>query len=83
MNPGLAALWDEEIERRKIKNMNLENINPPASQSRSNDLPTSSHVFYKTNLSRQLRECASEMVRQFPLENIFIFRFFSVNFFLN
>jgi hypothetical protein len=62
MNPGLAALWEEEIERRKIKNINLENIHPPASPPRSRAVPTSSHDFYKTNLSKQLRECASEAV---------------------
>ena len=62
MNPGLAALWEEEIERRKIKNMNLENINPPASQLRLLAVPTSSHNMYKANLRKQLRECASEMV---------------------
>ena len=76
MNPGLAALWDEEIERRKIKNMNLENINPPTSQPRSHAVPTSSHVFYKTNLSKQLRECASEMV----LVSISKCRFFRKNY---
>lgn len=62
MNPGLAALWEEEIERRKIKNMNLDNINPPASQPRPDAVPTSSHVFYKTNLSKRLRDCTAEMV---------------------
>lgn len=62
MNPGLSALWDEEIERRKVKNMNLDNINPPVSQPRSQAVPTSSHVFYKTGLSKQLREYASEAV---------------------
>ncbi|XP_059350922.1 DNA polymerase zeta catalytic subunit-like isoform X2 [Daphnia carinata] len=60
MNPGLAALWDEEIERRKVKNINLDTINPPASQPRSQAVPTSSHIFYKANLSKQLREYASE-----------------------
>lgn len=62
MNPGLAALWEEEIERRKVKNINVDSINPPASQPRSQALPTSSHIFYKTNLIKQLREYASETV---------------------
>ena len=62
MNPGLAALWEEEIERRNLKNMNVDNLNPPVSQPRSSAVPTSSHAFYKANLSKILRDCSSEMV---------------------
>ncbi len=69
MNPGLAALWEEEIERRKIKNMNLDNINPPPSQPRPDAVPTSSHVFYKTNLSKRLHDCTAEMVTLYSFKN--------------
>lgn len=62
MNPGLAALWDEEIERRKMKSMNLENINPPPSQPRPKAEPTSSHTFHLANLRKRLRDCTREMV---------------------
>lgn len=62
MNPGLAALWEEEIERRKVKNMSLENINPPASQPRPEAHTTSSHNFYMGNLRKRLRECAIQTV---------------------
>lgn len=65
MNPGLAALWDEEIERRKLKNMSLDNINPPVSQPRQNSVVTSSHTFYMANLTKQLKECARRTVSAF------------------
>lgn len=64
MNPGLAALWEEEIERRKMKNMNLDNIHPPASQPRPDVQPTSSHEFYIGSLRQRLRECAIETVNR-------------------
>lgn len=62
MNPGLAALWEEEIERRKLKNINVENIRPPPSQARLKAIPSSSHSFYKDKLKRRLVECATELV---------------------
>ena len=58
MNPGLAALWQEEIDRRRMRNMNVDNLSPPASQSRLNVVPTSSHLFYLNNIKNKLRENA-------------------------
>lgn len=56
MNPGLAALWEEETERRKVKNLDLESIHPPASQPRPNVTYSNSHQFYKTKLEEKLRQ---------------------------
>lgn len=61
MNPGLEALWDEEIERRKVKNMNFDSIQKPKpSTCVSNIMPTASHIFYKKNLEQLLAKYAKE-----------------------
>ena len=62
MNPGLAALWEEEIERRRVKNMDIDNLGPPASQPRPNVVPTASHMFYKNNIEEKLKELVKDMV---------------------
>ena len=62
MNPGLAALWEEEIQRRRIKNINVNNIGPPSSQIRTGVLPTSSHVSFKQRLEEQLLVSSKEEV---------------------
>ena len=62
MNPGLAALWEEEIERRNIKKMNCDSIHPPPSQPRTGVQPTSSHMYYKDQLEERLIQYLSEMV---------------------
>ena len=72
MNPGLAALWEEEIERRKVKNINVDNIGPPSSPVRTDVQQTASHDFYKNNLEQQLYEYAKEevhYVKNFLLDN--------------
>jgi len=61
MNPGLAALWEEEIERRKMKNMNKDNIGPPTSQPRLKAQPTSSHLAYKSQLIERLGQMNDEV----------------------
>lgn len=62
MNPGLAALWDEEIERRKMKDMNADNIGPPASQPRLKVQPTSSHFAFKSQLEERLAQLNDEVM---------------------
>ena len=63
MAPGLAALWDEEIERRKLKDMHVDNLGPPPSQPRLNDLPTLSHLAYKNQLEERLNEINDDVTR--------------------
>ena len=58
MNPGLASLWEEEINRRRVKNMNLDNLSPPASQIRLNVVPTSSHLYYLNIMKQKFKENA-------------------------
>ena len=53
MNPGLAALWEEEIERRKVKKIDLDNLYPPPSQPRSEARPTASHLAFKKTLEER------------------------------
>lgn len=65
MNPGLAALWQEEIDRRRMRNMDLDNLSPPVSQSRSNVAPTSSHLFYLNNIKKKLKENVTNRITQF------------------
>ena len=59
MNPGLAALWQEEIDRRRVKNMDLDKLSPPASQLRLNVVPTASHLFYFESIKKKLKENAA------------------------
>lgn len=62
MNPGLAALWDEEIERRKMKNMNADNLGPPVSQPRLKAQPTLSHLIFKSQLEERLGRMNDEVM---------------------
>lgn len=62
MNPGLAALWDEERERRRIKGIDVDSVNIPDSQARESAKPTTSDLHFRGLIKQRLKDYSSELV---------------------
>lgn len=65
MNPGLAALWEEEKERRRIKGMNVDCVNIPESQARQYARPSSSDVHFRGLIKQRVKDYSREQVFEF------------------
>lgn len=62
MNPGLAALWEEERERRRIKGMDVDTVNIPESQARQSVKSTSSDLHFRGLIKQRLKDYSRETV---------------------
>ncbi|KAK7085885.1 hypothetical protein SK128_007274, partial [Halocaridina rubra] len=54
-NPGLAYIWEDELERQRAKGGDLLDIKPPDSPPRNNISPSKSEIYYRSLLKDKLQ----------------------------
>ena len=70
-NPGLAYVWEDESERRRMRGGTVEDMKPPQSPPRNNVLPSDSELNFRALFKAKVSNLVSTFI-DYKFLNTFI-----------